>query len=224
MSKLVQIWVNGCEPMPMECSIEIPQDVVDFVEVVAALNPTFRVYIGGGYLRDLFTNREPKDIDIFFVPRDHNYTYHRALGVPAGGYINYRRDSGDISTDLQERGVFEVTGIFMGKLSTSEVQYIVYGYGDIDGPYALAEDMDMNICQIAWEVGNSYAIVTDHFWKGHRDRFIECLHDYDKERMYHRYERMKAKYPCYEEVGKPGDEYKRPESKRIHAGSFRNVD
>lgn len=204
--------------------IELPDDLLLFLDDVASMAKDFNVYLGGGYLRDLFCGLTPKDVDIFFVPKDHNYL--RFVYVPQHCYVNYRRDSGSMSEDLQARGVFEVTGLMVKDLSTKDVQYIVYRDDDLGVIEDVAEDMDMNICQIMYDVKSGDCFATDAFIEGHRNQTIECLSDYDEVRMWHRYERMAAKFPDYTLVGQPeiDDEDKSTERARVEAGSFLPLD
>lgn len=211
--------------------IQVPTDVIEFVQGIAKANPVLashHVFIGGGYVRDIFTGKQPKDIDIFFVPQSGIHSYQRVLYVPAGTYVNYRLDSQGMPDGLHDRGVFEVTGLFNSKLSTTELQYIVYKepYFNED-VYALAKDMDMNICQIMLNVNTLEAYCTQAFVDGHLMKQIKCESNDSGERKYHRFRRMAEKFPDYELIGAPKDippEWTTEKSARANAGSFIPVD
>lgn len=220
-------------------NLTIPQDILDFLDVVVEKTKGYHVYLGGGFLRDLYFNQVvnkgnpagvgtyniPKDLDIFFVPNKY-YNLGNEIPVIAKTYINYDTLAKDIP-DMQERGVDSVRGMFVKGLSTCDVQFIKYGKYFI-GPEHLAEDMDMNINQIMYCPANKTFHVAEDFINGHKDKTIKCLHEFDKYRMYKRYKRMMAKFPSYSIITNLDMEYyhrldeKKP--KRSGASSISFVD
>lgn len=185
--------------------IKIREDVLAFIEDVSNKTRGYKVYLGGGYLRDLYCNLEPKDVDLFFVPTSGE----KGIPVLSKTYINYERAAEEIP-DMQERGVAKVRGIFVPKLSTCDVQFIIYEKV-LDG-MELAKDMDMNINQVMYDVETKEFLLSTAFINGHHHCYIECLHTFDQTRMFKRYERMKLKFPSYHVLGQPVfDDYKSDE-------------
>lgn len=183
-------------------SIKIREDVLAFIEDVSNKTKGYRVYLGGGYLRDLYCNLEPKDVDLFFIPEEGE----KEIPVLSKMYINYERAAEEIP-DMQERGVAKVRGLFVPKLSTCDVQFIIYEKV-LDG-LELAKDMDMNINQVMYDVESKKFHYSLAFLNGHHNWLIECLHQFDQTRMFKRYERMKLKFPKYRVIGQPVfDDYK----------------
>lgn len=197
---------------PLDSSL-ISSEVMAVLEDIQLHSPEFDIYLGGGYLRDMSTYRTPKDIDIFFVPKKGSCK--SAYYTPEGFFVNYRKPAAQIS-DMEGRGVYELTGLFCGTKVYSEYQYIVYAeHKTIE---ELAEDMDFNICQIMYSVQDKTVFATEAFKSGHQNHVLECIQDYDKERTWFRYERMVAKFPSYEVVGCP----ERPSSALFKAGKTRS--
>ncbi len=124
--------------------IMLEDDVRDFVKLVAEKSVGYHIYLGGGMLRDLYTCNVPKDVDIFVIPVE-GFIGQRDLYVPPRGFNNYTKLASEIS-DMQDRGVAKVRGDWYPKMSTPDVQFIIYEkHLTIQ---ELAEDFDMNICQI----------------------------------------------------------------------------
>tara|TARA_R110000850_G_C9927482_1_gene461881 strand:+ start:655 stop:1302 length:648 start_codon:yes stop_codon:yes gene_type:complete len=162
----------------------------------------FTVYLGGGLLRDGYCGKTPKDVDIVFIPHLGNEGIEVSY-LPKKFYCNYNKRVSEMSntSDMQARGVTQVVGLFNSRLSTPEVQFIVYEkHLTME---ELAADFDINICQVVWSPLEDVFYATDAFIKGHKRKIIECLHDYDKVRTYDRYCRMEAKFSDYQVVGKP---------------------
>ena len=201
--------------------VEIPEDVQAFIDEVVSKSEGCKIYIAGGYIRDLYLGMEPKDVDVFIIPQPGA---RAQPWTPVKGYTNYHKMAGEIP-DMQDRGVHSVKGVWYSKMSTSDVQFIQYErHMSIE---ELAADMDMNICQIAWCPETGKLVPTVDFMDGHKEGFIECLHDYDIHRQFSRYERMEAKFPDYTTVGKPdldhdGIELVRRQNE--HPGSFIGAD
>jgi len=189
--------------------IQIRTDVLKFIEDVAKKTIGYDVYLGGGYLRDLYCGLEPKDIDLFFIPNGNE----KELPILSKTYINYSRSADEIP-DMQERGVDKVVGLFAPKLSTCDVQFIVYK--KVLSGLDLAKDMDMNINQVMYHVKSKKFFYSIDFLNGHHRMIIECLHQFDQTRMFKRYERMKGKFPSYDVIGQPVfDDYKEDELRDV---------
>lgn len=179
------------------------KDVLDFIREVNQKTKGYDVYLGGGFIRDLYWNylnsfkpftltvkKEPKDIDLFFIPNNKEHEY---LPVLAQTYINYDIPAEDIP-NVREN-VKHVRGLFAKFISTRDIQFIVY-----DKPMSmreLAEDMDCNINQCMYHVESGLSYYTDAFTNGHEDKVIEMCHEFETERMYSRLVRMQKKFPDY---------------------------
>lgn len=193
-----------------QINIEIKQDVKDFLFGISSKLRDFNVYLVGGYLRDMYIKPErfsldslywkaPKDVDIVLIPKG-NIIYNVPIECAEGCFITYIKKASEIS-DMEGRGVHKLIGLRNHKLSTPDIQFIIYGKHLTQ--QQIAEDMDMNIVQAVWSPENDTTLVTDDFVKGHEDKVIECLHTYDQKRTFSRYERMEKKLKGYNSVGKP---------------------
>lgn len=201
-------------------NLKLPEDVLDFLKEVDDLTKGYDIYIGGGAIRDLYYNElnrphylTPKDIDLFFVP---NELHVQELPTIPRSYVNYDKSANEIP-DMEERGVARVRGLFVPKLSISDVQFIVYK--DFMSQRELAKDMDVNICQVMMSVKTGEMFATEDFYKGHEDEYIEMLHTFDFVRMAKRIARMKAKFPDYDVEG-DWNLIDLVDSMDAHAGSF----
>jgi hypothetical protein len=178
--------------------LKIPQDILDLCEMIEKSTVGYDVYLGGGFLRDLeYGNNTPKDVDLFFIPhKGYNLEIipFCDLGFPVYDYQNPTQD-------MKDRGVNRVVCFVNKELSTQEVNYIVYDYGmSIE---ELARDFDMGINQIVYDIKNKVLYRSDKYVEHHENKVLECLHKFSHERMWHRYQRMKAKFPNYSVVGEP---------------------
>ena len=196
--------------------VEIAEDVLKFLKEVNDSSTGYDIYLGGGYLRDKYVGKTPKDVDVFVIPNGEEKDLH----IPPRGYNNYIKDASSIS-DMQERGVKKVRGDWYSKMSTPDVQFIIYQ--DPMTIKELAEDMDINLCQVMYSAQSGEVLATEAFITGHFCKIIECLHDYDTVRTYKRYVRMEDKFYDYHSVGKP--ELGHFELERLaetveHSGSF----
>tara|TARA_Y100000588_G_scaffold31471_1_gene30798 strand:- start:16024 stop:16734 length:711 start_codon:yes stop_codon:yes gene_type:complete len=189
----------------------IPQDVLNFLDDVVNKTKGYDVYLGGGYLRDLYYNNindlnpewyypnshvqpnTPKDLDIFFIPKDSGYPNERELPVISKTYINYDIPAIDIP-DVREN-VKHVRGLFMKTLSTRDIQFIVYDKSM--SMKTLAEDMDTSINQAMYHPETQLGYMTDAFTNSHEDKTIELLHEFETSRMISRLKRMEKKFPNY---------------------------
>lgn len=196
-----------------ELEVRVEWDVRQFLLKVVDACPDFDIYLGGGYLRDSYcsmkkgTYFEPKDVDIFFIPKD-GVEKEVPVAAAESTFVKYHKAAADIS-DMEERGVSSLTGLSVHYLSTKEVQFIVYKQHMTQEQLVL--DMDMNINGIMWKPVDfgGKALVSDAFISGHEEREIKCLHVYDETRMYYRYERMKELFPTYKVTGQPEEPLKK---------------
>lgn len=187
---------------------ELPEDIKSFLDLVVNRTKGYDVYLGGGYLRDIWWNlnnpdndtpKTPKDLDLFFIP---NREIVKELPVIPKTYINYDIPAVDIP-NVREN-VKHVRGIFAKHLSTSDVQFIVYDkYLTIE---ELAADMDTSINQIMYSPEITLSYGTNNFFRDHENKIIEMLHDFEPERMVARIKRMHKKFPDYELRHKLGEE------------------
>ena len=182
--------------------VKIEEDVKALLkDIQSRVEGQFNVYLGGGALRDSYCDKPIKDLDIFFIPCN---SVSKEVGyIPAKWYVNYNKKLSDLTntSDMASRGVCQVVGLFNGSMSTKEAQFIVYDkHLTID---ELAEDFDMNICQIVWCARTGDICATEEFLEGHEEEYIECTQDYDISRTFDRYTRMEAKFPDYDVYDKP---------------------
>ena len=182
--------------------VEIPKDVKQFFKELLSRTKGYDIYLGGGYLRDSYYNavtysmeKHPKDLDIFFVP---NNKETKCIPTLPKTYVNYDKSAEEIP-DMEKRGVERVRGLFVPRLDTSDVQFIVYG--SFMTQEELAADMDCNINQVMYSLQDNTIYGTVAFHEGHDGEFIEMLHVFDKDRMGKRILRMKNKYPSYNVKG-----------------------
>lgn len=182
----------------------LKKDVKEFIEEVARKTKGYDVYLGGGFIRDLYWNnmeskkphdylwcsKEPKDIDLFFIP---NGKEKGELPVLPKTYINYDIPAEDIPNVGEN--VKHVRGLFVKYLSTRDVQFIVYDKSMT--MKQLAEDMDISINQCMYHIESGLSYMTDAFTNAHEDKIIEMMHNFETERMYNRLVRMSNKFPDY---------------------------
>ncbi|CAL9973494.1 nucleotidyltransferase [Vibrio phage F99] len=196
----------------------IPTDIKDFLDELLGRTEGYDVYLGGGYLRDVYWNllnvkglhfahgkwwggslcyteaKNPKDLDIFFIPQVDAVSFE--LPVLPKTYINYDIMAEDIPNVRDN--VKRVRGLFNSNLSTRDIQFIVY-----DKPMTmkmLAEDMDTSINQAMYCPMTQLSYCTNAFYNSHEDKTIEMLHEFEVERMYGRLKRMQSKFPDYKLV------------------------
>lgn len=170
-------------------------------EAILTDSTGYDIYIGGGYVRDLYFNivnncddMDPKDIDLFFVPNGGD----KKLPTVVKSYVNYDKPSSDIP-DMEERGVNSVRGLFVPWLDTKDVQFIEYK--DEMTQEQLAADMDCNINQAMICIKSGFPFATDEFIEGHENKEIEMLHHFNFVRMGKRLARMSDKFPDYDVIG-----------------------
>ncbi|CAH9014205.1 conserved hypothetical protein [Vibrio phage 249E41-1] len=190
----------------------IPQDVLNFLDDVASRTKGYDVYLGGGYLRDLYYNQlngfgdwrnyclgkgitnqpmAPKDLDIFFIPKVNESV--QELPVLPKTYINY--DVAAVDIPNVRENVKHVRGLFMKTLSTRDIQFIVYDKGMT--MRKLAEDMDISINQVMYSPDTQFSYMTDAFTNSHEYKTIHMLHEFETSRMIARLKRMEKKFPDY---------------------------
>lgn len=172
--------------------------IVEFLNFVNENTEGYDVYLGGGFLRDTLHRSTgniitPKDVDIFFIPKDKG---NKQLPLIPKGYVNYDIDTGDMLHCRDNVG--RVVGWFVKDLEVVDVQFIVYK--DTLTLQELVLDMDCNINQIMMPVtGEKEPSIyySKAFKEGHEQHTIEMLHEFDTQRMYERLMRMKSKFPKY---------------------------
>jgi len=182
--------------------LNIAPDVLELCKRIANATVGYDVYLAGGYLRDLdYGTNTPKDVDLFFVPNSEEGLKHLpvwdhflGLGYPVYDYCSPTQD-------MRERGVDRVVCFVNKELSTQEVNYIVYDHFLTMEEVAL--DFDMGINQIVYDIQKDILFRSDNYIAHHENKVIECLHKFSKERMWQRYQRMKAKFPDYDVIGEP---------------------
>ena len=182
----------------------VSQDVIDLLtDLRERVGLDFNIYLSGGYLRDVLCGLTPKDVDIVLAPKGDRPL--EMYYIPSRYYVNYNTLAGGITdkSDMIERGVYQVVGLFNSKLSTPEVQFIVYSKPMTQEEVAF--DFDMGINQIVWDGVSDEPTYTGAFLDGHKGKYIECMHDYCKVRTYRRFERMKEKFPEYETINMPSE-------------------
>lgn len=185
-----------------ELKTKIPEDVVELLQEVQHNMPEFNVYLGGGFLRDIYCGLTPKDIDIFLVPLD-GVPWDGREYIPVNSMVTYRKSTDDIeiAPDMRARGVQKLVGLWCKKLETKDVQYIIYD--KYLTQIQLSDDFDFNVCQITYDPISNWVDVSNAFLLGHEEKELECLHTYCEERTLARYERMESKFPEYKVIGKP---------------------
>lgn len=180
----------------------VAQDVIDLLtDLRKRVGEDFNIYLSGGYCRDVLCGLTPKDVDVVLTPKKDRPL--EMYYIPSRYYVNYNTLAGDVTdkSDMIERGVYQVVGLFNSKLSTPEVQFIVYSKPMTQEEVAF--DFDMGINQIVWDGISDVPTYTEAFLEGHKGKYIECMHDYCKVRTYRRFERMKDKFPEYEIINMP---------------------
>ena len=213
-----------------EVNIEIQEDIKDFIRSVSEASPQHDVYLVGGYLRDNYYSElqvrsrwgrsiSPKDVDIVMVPKTEGVTV--PVDTVKGCYVQYITPV-TTDTDLYTRGLDKLIGIRRRELSTPDLQLIVYKKYLTEEE--VIKDMDMNIVQVVWNPLTDVCTGSEAFIKGHSDKVIECLHEYDTERTYFRYERMEKKLKDYSTVGKPDLTFTKKEKKMRSPGASNSAD
>ncbi len=195
----------------------IPKDIQEFLEEVISRTKGYDVYLGGGYLRDIWWNiknvkglhfahgkwwsdsglhstvpKQPKDLDLFFIPQ--NGVVEKELPTIPKTYVNYDVMAEDIP-NVREN-VYRVRGLFNSHISTRDIQFIIY-----DKPMDIvnmADDMDIDINQVMYEPLTDVTHGSLAFYYAHENKSFQILHTFEEERMYGRLKRMEKKFPDYE--------------------------
>lgn len=198
-------------------NIPVPPKVAELLSKIEAVCPQFFVVLGGGYLRDTYTGRTPKDLDIFLVPRFNPETHTEHLSsnglTPEWQEVVYDnlKKANMIDSDalmltgecpaeyvegMANRGLL---WIFMGysKDCDMEAQVILYDH-QMDAE-ALAHDFDFTINQVA-RLTNGKVICSDEFITDHANKRLVNTNKDDEQRCKDRLARMIAKFPDYEVV------------------------
>lgn len=180
-------------------NIEVPTELYGVLtEIECAVSPKYTIYVAGGFLRDTHGNRPIKDLDIMVVPVDPSDTGYisevSTLVDKVASNIFYPENviPSQYLEGMKSRGI---SGVLMGycRGMSMESQLIVYGKHMTEED--VANDMDINICQIVLgEYGR--AICTDAFLEGFQSKTIEVLNGKDNlPREQERLDRIGRKYP-----------------------------
>lgn len=181
------------------CLSKYDTPVLDFLHEVQRKSVGYDVYLGGGYLRDLYysslnnTYKEPKDIDLFFIPKNNNKSVIRETPVIPKTMVTYDVSSDEIK-DMREN-VERVIGLKNYNTTPQEVQLIFYKQHMTH--QELVKDMDCNICQIMYHIESDKMVHSYDFFLGHKEKVIKMLHTFEQNRMYSRLKRMMEKFPNY---------------------------
>ncbi|QXN60219.1 hypothetical protein KUA24_152 [Vibrio phage HNL01] len=191
---------------------ELPTQIKEFLNLVVSKTEGYDVYLGGGYLRDLYFNhlhnveaglyyppssvqpKQPKDLDLFFIPQKGYSPEGKELPTIPRSYINYDMMASEVP-NVREN-VEKVRGIFVPDLPTPDVQFIVYDKHLT--MVQLAVDMDCNINQVMYHPETELSHNTSAFYDGHENKVIEMLHEFENERKVARILRMAKKFPDYD--------------------------
>ncbi|WMX18607.1 nucleotidyltransferase [Aeromonas phage 1233] len=98
----------------MIIDLHVPPTTMELIRKVQAAFPNYSVMLAGGYLRDLYRSKSPKDIDIFLiperkVPKDDRFVartvalrkLHEVVGVGAFKVS----DAGNYCPEIADRGI-----------------------------------------------------------------------------------------------------------------------
>lgn len=180
--------------------LKIRAVVLELLKVLSETLPTYDIYLAGGYLRDTFGDAPIKDLDIIVVPKESavDPTSNVYWRVDTSCIRDWFRGTSVINSEyiegMEARGVH---GLLMGvspNLDNMETQLIIY-----DHPMThqeVAEDMDLNICQIAMD-SHGLILATPEFVDGFAQRTIKVLNGQGEAREAERIQRMLKKYPKF---------------------------
>lgn len=181
--------------------IEVPEGVLGLLRTIdKAVGAEFDVYLTGGFLRDSYGNAPIKDIDIMVIPKEaHENNTGEVMTRVVDAFIpDWFQPSqllyADYLEGMSERGVDGLIMGFSPNLGNFETQLIVYGK-----PMSIqevAEDMDLNICQIAMGVDGE-VLATDAFVAGFQHQVITIMNGQSDSRERERVGRMMSKYPTF---------------------------
>ena len=198
--------------------IQVPADVDALLKKIEAACDQYFVVLGGGYLRDKYTGRTPKDLDIFLVPRFNPETSMAAhpgfLGAgPEWQEVVYDKLK---QANLVNSDAMRITGecpaeyvegmanrgllwIFMGHSEdcNMEAQIIIYDH-QLDAE-ALTHDFDFTINQVV-RMTNGKVLCSEEFVSDHEAKRLVNTNQDNEQRCKDRLARMVAKFPDYEVV------------------------
>jgi hypothetical protein len=152
--------------------------------------------IAGGYLRDLYLGKTPKDIDVWLP--DGEYSSKTLCGHRGISDSEYQRS---------------VTGVFKdGDYEIIEVDWNRYAPLLLGGPFwkFVIERFDMGICQIAWDGIDLHT--TEAFKKDVENKTITYLRTWNEDSKMSRIQRIRSKYPDWKFVDETLLEHPTPES------------
>lgn len=210
-------------------NMDIPKDINNRLLEVQKACPEFDVYLGGGFLRDTYFNKGTafyegvgiKDVDVFLVPKVRGCPKEVPAAACSGFYVNYHKDASLIS-DMEDRNVHCLTGLYSGYMSTTEWQFITYSCPMTQEE--LCSDMDIGLNQIMHLVGDDRQVMaSDNFIRDHTEREITLYHTYDEVRMYERMQRMQKKFKGYTMTNCPEAPEKVSMSRSGGSGSSNSV-
>lgn len=182
--------------------------IYNLLQKIESETQGYNIYLGGGYIRDYYYSymekdgwyinekKEPKDIDIFFIPKKDCDPNDQCIPILPKTYITYNVACDEIK-DMRDN-VERVIGIKCYDINPIDVQLIFYK--EHITQVELAEDMDCNINQAMYSIRDHKLYLTDAFISGHENKVIEMLHDFQYERMHSRIKRMMSKFPEYSVV------------------------
>ena len=174
-----------------------PNEVQAMMKKVETLfDGGYKLYIAGGYLRDIHNNLSPKDVDIMVVPQGYIYDPDD-FGEMIVSLEDYTVEKTFIHqcqymSDMLERGV---GGLVMGSMDCgTDVQFIIYD--NFMSQQEITDDMDMNCNQITMD-SDGQSMTSPEYTKCFEDKHIKILHSYSEARKVSRMKRMMAKFPDF---------------------------
>lgn len=180
--------------------VPIESHVHMFIRMLCDFNPAHDVFIAGGYLRDRFIGRPWKDLDMFFIPA----RAQAQIYLPPSVHIGYTME-GEVLTQCRPNIGKIIGGNYSFFDHTFPFQIIQYKSSRdcTSAPmtiYDVADDMDYNINQFAYEARQNILFITKEALAGHLQRRIELLREDNgrsQELLGERLIKMKARFPDY---------------------------
>lgn len=167
------------------------REVLEHVE--DETNGQFKLYLAGGYLRDVLNGVTPKDIDVMVVPVEDSDAYDFEWCLTDTEFHTEKQllEECQYMSDMSSRGV---SALFMGSYNGDDLQFIVYD--KIMTQEQVTLDMDINLCQITMD-SSGFIHESDNFIEGFAENKITLHHEYSEKRAQQRVERMLSKYPHF---------------------------
>lgn len=169
--------------------------VLKLMRHIESQDSSWRLYIGGGYLRDTEHGVTPKDVDVMVVP-DDSLTFSDDFYdlVNTQDELKVEKcfvDECQYMSDMTKRSV---SGLIMCEFNGEPLQFIIYGKKLSQEELTL--DMDINICQITCD-SSGLLFTSENYIDGFKNKEIKVLHDYSEKRKHARVQRMLEKYPDF---------------------------